>query len=210
MPAEKKPIRLHRHPLSGHCHRVELLLSLLGVPYEFAAVDVMRGAHKAPEFLALNPFGQIPVLEDGDLILADSNAILVYLALTYDSQRRWYPAEPKAAAEVQRWLSVAAGQIASGPAAARLVTLFKLPLDHERAKGIAGQLFVVLETHLASRPFLAGEVATIADVALYAYTARAPEGGVSLAPFPSVRAWLSRVEALPEFVPMQESSGIPA
>jgi glutathione S-transferase len=210
MPAEKKPIRLHRHPLSGHCHRVELLLSLLGVPYEFAEVDVMRGAHKAPEFLARNPFGQIPVLEDGDLILADSNAILVYLALTYDSQRRWYPAEPKAAAEVQRWLSVAAGQLASGPAAARLVTLFKLPLDHERAKGIAGQLFVVLETHLASRPFLAGEVATIADVALYAYTARAPEGGVSLAPFPSVRAWLSRVEALPEFVPMQESSGIPA
>jgi glutathione S-transferase len=210
MSVQSKSVRLHRHTLSGHCHRVELLLSLLGLPFEFVDVDVTRGAHKAPEFLALNAFGQIPVLEDGDLILADSNAILVYLALTYDPSRRWYPAEPAAAAEVQRWLSVAAGQLASGPAAARLVTLFRLPLDHERAKAIAGQLFAVLEAHLASRPFLAGSEATIADVALYAYTARAPEGGVSLAAYPSLRAWLSRIEALPGFVPMHEVSGLPA
>lgn len=208
MSLEKTPVRLHRHPLSGHCHRVELFLSLLGVPFELVEVDLPGGAHKTPEFLARNPLGQVPVLEDGNLFLADSNAILVYLALAYDPSRHWYPAEPAAAAEVQRWLSVAAGQLASGPAAARLATVFKRPLDHEQAKQIAGQLFSILEAHLASRPFLAGEAATIADVALYAYTARAPEGGVSLRPYPHMRAWLSRVEALPGFVPMHAVPGL--
>ncbi|WP_265517428.1 glutathione S-transferase family protein [Nitratireductor luteus] len=205
--AEMKPVLLHRHPLSGHCHRVELFLSLLGLPVEFVEVDLAQGAHKGPDFLARNPFGQIPVLEDGDVVLADSNAILVYLALTYDASRSWYPADPVAAAAVQRWLSVAAGQLAYGPATARLATVFKLPLDHERAKSIADQLFTILEAHLASRPFLVGEAATIADVALYAYTARAPEGGVALAPYPRVSAWLSRIEALPGFVPMPEVPG---
>lgn len=210
MSPEKPSVRLHQHPLSGHCHRVELLASLLGLPVELVEIDVLQGEHKSPEFLARNPFGQIPVLEDGDLVLADSNAILVYLALAYDPSRRWYPSDPVAAAEVQKWLSVAAGQLASGPATARLVTLFKLPLDHDKAKETAGQLFTVLEAHLGSRPFLAGEAATIADVALYAYTARAPEGGVSLMPYPNVRAWLSRIEALPDFVPMPEVPGLAA
>lgn len=84
-----KPVRLYRHPLSGHSHRVELFLSLLGVPFELVEVDLTKGAHKEPAFLALNPLGQVPVLEDGDLVLADSNAILVYLALSYDRARRW-------------------------------------------------------------------------------------------------------------------------
>ncbi len=203
-----KPVRLYRHPLSGHSHRVELFLSLLGVPFELVEVDLTKGAHKEPAFLALNPLGQVPVLEDGDLVLADSNAILVYLALSYDRARRWYPEDPAATAAVQRWLSVAAGQLASGPAAARLVTLFKLPLDHEKAKDIAGQLFSILETQLASKSFLVGEDPTIADVALYAYSARAPEGGVALTPYPNIRAWLSRIEALPGFTPMHEMRGL--
>lgn len=208
MSAERTPVRLYRHALSGHCHRVELLLSLLGIPVELIEVDFAGGEHKAPEFLARNPFGQVPVLEDGEVLLADSNAILVYLSLTYDAARRWYPAEARAAAAVQQWLSVAAGQLASGPASARLVTLFGLPLDHERAKAVAGQLFTVLEAHLAARPFLAGAAPTIADVALYAYTARAPEGGVSLAPFAAIRSWLARIEALPGFVPMRAVPGL--
>ncbi|MPZ59182.1 MAG: glutathione S-transferase [Rhizobiales bacterium] len=205
MTVQLQPVRLYRHPLSGHSHRVELFLSLLGVPVELVDVDLAKGAHKSPEFLARNPFGQVPVLEDGDLVLADSNAILVYLAQRYDASRRWYRAEPAAAAGIQRWLSVAAGQLASGPAAARLVTVFKAPLDHDRAKSIAGQLFGILDRHLASRPFLSGEQPTIADIALYSYTAHAPEGGVALAPYPNVTAWLNRIEALPGFVPMQRT-----
>ncbi|EKE78991.1 glutathione S-transferase family protein [Oceanibaculum indicum] len=207
MGTEKSPVRLYRHLLSGHCHRVELFLSLLGVPYHPVEVDFALGEHKAPEFLALNPFGQIPVLVDGDVVLADSNAILIYLALTHDPSRRWYPADPKSMASIQRWLSVAAGQLAYGPAAARLVTVFKLPLDGDRATAIAGQLFALLDAELDARSFLLGDEATIADVALYSYTRRAPEGGIALKPYPHIRAWLSRIEALPGFVPMPEVPG---
>ena len=112
------PIRLYRHALSGHAHRVELLLSLLGLPHELIDVDLLAGAQKSPEFLAKNPFGQVPVIEDGPLTLADSNAILVYLASRYDEPRRWLPTDPVAAAQVQRWLSVAAGPQAPPPAPA--------------------------------------------------------------------------------------------
>jgi glutathione S-transferase len=193
---------LHRHPLAGHAHRVELFLSVLGLPFERVDVDLRRGEQKAQAFLAKNPFGQVPVLEDDDLVLADSNAILVYLAKRYDSERRWLPRDPAHAARVQQWLSIAAGPLVAGPAAARLVKVFGAQLDLERAHGIAEQLFSHLERELAARAYLAGPAPTIADLALYAYTAHAPEGGLSLAPHRAIRAWLSRVEALRGFVPM--------
>lgn len=199
-------LRLHRFALSGHAHRAELFLSLLGLKAALVDVDLRGGAHKQPDFLARNSFGQVPVLEDGATVIPDSNAILVYLASKYDAQRRWLPVDPVQAAQVQRWLSVAAGQLAAGPAAARLVTVFGAPLDHERAKGIAAQLFAVLEQHLAQQTFLVGQAPTIADVALYSYTAHAPEGGVSLQPYPNIRAWLARIEALPGFVPMPKTA----
>ena len=199
MPA---PIRLYRSKLSGHAHRVELLLSLLALPVELVDVDLRAGAHKTPAFLAKNPFGQVPVIEDGDVTLADSTAILVYLALRYDKTGRWLPREPVAAAAVQRWLSVASGELAAGPNAARLATLFGAPIDVERARQIATVLLARLDAHLATRPFLVGDGATIADVALYAYTALAPEGGVALEPHANVCAWHARIEALPGFVPM--------
>lgn len=201
-----KPIRLYRFGLSGHSHRVELFLSLLGLPFEIVEVDLRAGEHKTPDFLARSPFGQVPAIEDGDVALADSNAILVYLASRYDEAGRWLPRDPLATAEVQRWLSVAAGFLAYGPAAARLVTVFKAQLDHERAKAIAARLYGVMEAHLAQGGFLAGPQPTIADVANYTYTAVAPEGGVSLQPYPAIRAWLARVEALPGFVPMPRTA----
>jgi glutathione S-transferase len=199
-------IRVHGFPLSGHAHRVELMLSLLGLKFESIEVDLFNGAHKQPAFLAKNPFGQIPVLEDGEVTLADSNAILVYLATRYDRERRWLPQDAVLAAQVQRWLSIAAGELAHGPATARLVALFGLPLDGVRAKDIAAALYTVLEAHLKTQRFLVSDAPTIADVALYSYTAHAPEGGVSLEPYPSVRAWLARIEALPGFVAMPRST----
>ncbi len=195
-------IRLHRHALSGHSHRVELFLSLIGQPFEIVDVDLLNGAHKQPPFLALNLFGQVPVIEDGDTVVSDSNAILVYLAQKY-ADARWLPRDPETAAAIQRWLSVAAGEINAGPGAARLATVFGAGLDHDRAKAIATALFDVLEAHLDSRTFLVGDGATIADVAGYSYIAHAPEGGVSLQSYPNIRAWLNRIEALPGFVPMQ-------
>lgn len=198
------PLRLHRHPLSGHAHRAQLFLSLLNLPFEMIDVDLQNGEHKKLAFLAKNPFGQVPVLEDGDTVISDSNAILVYLATKYDDGN-WLPRDPVGAARVQQWLSLAAGPIASGPATARLITVFRAPLDLERASTIANNLFKVLDAELADRSFALGDRPTIADVAAYSYIAHAPEGGVSLEPYANLSAWLKRVEALPCFVPMQET-----
>ena len=195
-------MKLYGVPLSGHTHRARLFLSLLNLPHEFVQVDMAAGEHRQQPFLALNAFGEVPVLQDGDVTLADSNAILVYLASRYDDSGRWLPRDPVAAANVQRWLSAASGKIAYGPAAARLVTVFGAPRDHEAAKVIAVRLFDVMEQELQGRRWLAGEHASIADVAGYSYVAHAPEGGVSLKPYPNIRAWLDNVRALPGFVGM--------
>ncbi|MFZ5550828.1 MAG: glutathione S-transferase family protein [Pseudomonadota bacterium] len=202
--ASRAPICLYRHPLSGHAHRVQLMLSLLGLPCELVEVDLFAGATRTPDFLARNPFGQVPVIEDGDFTLADSNAILVYLALQYDADRRWLPSDARTQATVQRWLGVAAGQLASGPAAARAAHLFQRPAPAQ-APALAQRLLGVMEQHLALRDWLAATHPTIADIAMYSYTAHAPEGGIGLDGHPSVRAWLARIEALPGFVGMHRS-----
>lgn len=199
------PIRLHGMSLSGHSHRVELFLSLLGLPFEKIEVNLMAGEQKQPPFLAKNAFGQVPVIEDGDVSLADSNAILVYLAQKY-APGEWLPLDPLGAARVQRWLSVAAGPLAFGAAAARVIVVFKRPDDPAPAIARANQLLRVMDGELAQSPFLAGPKPTIADIANYTYVAHAPEGNVSLEPYPNVREWLARVEALPRFVPMKRSA----
>jgi len=198
-------IKLYRHPLSGHAHRVELMLSLLELPTELLFVDFANEAHKKPEYLAMNAFGQIPVVDDNGTILSDSNAILVYLAKKY-GQGNWLADDPIAAARVQRWLSVAAGQVAYGPASARLITVFGAKLNAEDVIARSHALLKVMDGELGTTPFLAGNSATIADVANYSYIAHAPEGNVSLETYPNVRAWLERVEALPGFVPMQRTA----
>ncbi len=199
-----RPIKLYRHPISGHCHRVELFLSLLGRPVELIHVDLMTKAQKTAEFLAMNPFGQVPVIQDGDDTVSDANAILVYLAHKY-APNTWLPLDPAKAAEVQRWLSVAAGLLAFGPATARLVVLFKLPISNVEAIDRANSLFGVMEKILTAAPFLTGENPTLADVANYSYIAHAPEGFISIQPYPNLRAWLKRIEALSGFVPMMVS-----
>ncbi|WP_053125277.1 glutathione S-transferase family protein [Pseudomonas sp. P1.31] len=194
-------IKLYNFPRSGHAHRVELMLSLLQLPTELIFVDLAKGEHKQPAYLAINSFGQVPAIDDGGVVLADSNAILVYLAQKYGNGR-WLPADPVGAAHVQRWLSAAAGPIAFGPAAARLVTVFGAQLNAEEAITRAHNLLKVMDIELGKTPYLAGEEPTIADVSAYSYIAHAPEGNVSLDEYANVRAWLARVEALPGFVGM--------
>jgi glutathione S-transferase len=197
-------MKLYYHPLSGHAHRVQLFLSLIGVAHDLVPVDLAAGAHKAPQFLKLNRFGQVPVLDDEGTVISDSNAILVYLAKKY-RRADWLPEAPEAAASVQRWLSVAAGQIAFGPAAARLVTLFGAPFNAEEVIGRAHAVLNVIDAELESRDWIAAAHPTIADVALYSYIARAPEGNVDLSGYRNVAAWLGRAESLPGFVPFQKS-----
>lgn len=197
--------KLYRHALSGHSHRAQLFLSLIDQAVELVDVDLAAGAHKQPEFLEKNPLGQVPVLESDEGLVSDSTAILVYLAERFAPE--WLGTGPAARAEVQRVLSLAANEIAHGPAAARLVTVFGAGLDHEAAKSKAYRLLDVLEAQLNGRTWLAGTARpTLADVAGYSYIAHAPEGEVSLEPYPGIRAWLKRVEALPGFVPMQATA----
>jgi glutathione S-transferase len=192
---------LYRFARSGHSHRAELFLSLLGLPVTPIDVDLAGGQHKTPEYLAMNCFGQVPVIRDGEVTVADSNAILCYLASRYGAEH-WLPREPAQAAQVQRWLSVAAGQLAYGPCAARLITVFGAKFNPEEVIARAHALFVILDAELAQRDWLVGEQVTIADIALYSYTAHAPEGNVALDAYPHIRAWLARIEALPGFVAM--------
>jgi glutathione S-transferase len=192
-------MKLYYHPMSGHSHRARLFLSLLGLPFEAIEVDLMTGAHKTPEFLAMNPFGQVPVLEDEGAFIPDSNAMLVYL-VKKTGRAEWMPENPQGAASVQRWLSVAAGEVAYGPAAARLVTVFGSQHNPTEVIGRAHTLLKTLEAHLQGREWLVGHRPTIADIAIYSYVARAPEGNVDLSGYPNVLSYLDRIEALPGFV----------
>jgi glutathione S-transferase len=178
--------------------------SLVGQPYEAVEVDFAGGQNRSPDFLAINPFGQVPVLDDDGVIVPDSNAILVYLAKKL-GRGDWLPEDAEGAARVQRWLSVAAGPIAFGPCAARLVTLFGAAFDAEEVIARAHRILALIDAELSSRDWLAAERPTIADVALYSYIAAAPEGNVDLAAYGHVRAWLARIEALPGFVALPAS-----
>ena len=197
-------MKLYYHPISGHAHRAHLFLSLLGLEFELLEVDLLKAEQKSEAFLQLNPFGQVPVLEDDGTVIADSNAILVYLARRY-GDAAWLPQDPVGAAAVQRWLSVAAGEIASGPATARIINLFNKPLDPADAIARAHRILALVDSSLAGKAWIAAGWPTIADIALYSYIARAPEGNVDLAPYASVTAWLARVEALPRFQPFIKS-----
>jgi glutathione S-transferase len=197
-----KPIVLYGFDRSGHSHRAELMLRLLGLPFDFHQVDLAGGEQRSPAFLELNPFGTVPVIDDNGFVLADSCAILVYLATKYDRSRRWLPHDAETTAKIQRWLSVAQGPVFNGPCRARLVTVFGADFDHALAKATAEKLFATLDGILEPKTYLVDERPTIADVALYTYIAHAPEGGVALDPHKNIVAWLKRVEALPGFSPM--------
>jgi glutathione S-transferase len=202
-------VRLYFHPLSGHSHRVRLFLSLIGEKAELVEVDLGKGEHKSDAFLKLNPLGQIPVLDDDGVAIADSTAILVYLAKKF-ALTDWYPPDPLGASKVQRWLSVASGEIAYGLNAARLITLFGRKYDADEVIARAHAILAVIDGELKRREWIATESPTIADVALYSYIDRAPEGNVDRSPYVNVTRWLTRVEALAGFVPFQKSPvGLP-
>ncbi len=198
-------MKLHYFPLSGHAHRAHLFLSLLGVDHDVVMVDLANGAHKSPEFLKLNPFGQVPVLEDGDVVISDSIAIMTYIAKKFGATD-WLPEDAENAAKVQKWLSVAAGQIAFDVCAARRITVFNAPFNADEVITRAHAILALIDDELTGNDWIALDHPTIADVALYSYIANAPEGNVDLAAYANVRAWLNRVEALSGFVPFEQTA----
>lgn len=193
-------VKIYSFPLSGHAHRVELFASLAGIDHEVINLDLPNGEHKQEAYLALNPTGQVPTIEDGVTVITDSNAILVYLARKYAPD--YLPTDFALEAEVQKFLTLAAGEIAFGPAAARLITVFNAPINPDFCQTIATKVLIKLEQHLENRDFLVNNKPSIADVAIYSYTAHAPEGNISLKSYPNVRRLLSNIEALNGFKPM--------
>ncbi|NOH31580.1 glutathione S-transferase family protein [Vibrio mediterranei] len=199
-------IKLYWHPMSGHAHRAHMLLNILELDFELITVDLPTGEHQRPEFLALNHFGQIPVLVDGEFVISDSNAILVYLATVYDREQTWLPKSPLVRAHIEQFLALAAHRLAGSIAKLRAANLFNRSTDSAPLIHEAHKLLKQLQTYQNGRQWLVGTKPTIADLALYSYIKLAPEGGISLADYPVLEAWLKRVEGLSGFVPMQLSN----
>ena len=194
-------ISLYEFEPSGNCHKVRLMLAMLGLQYTSIVVDRANQAQKSPAFLKMNPLGQVPVLTDDTVVLRDSQAILYYLAQTY-RKGTWVPDDATAAAEVIAWLSTAANEVTRGPSMLRLHHKLGRVIDVAAATAIATDLFQMLEGYLSQHTWLVGTAPTIADLAMYPYLALAPEGKWDLAPYPKVRAWLGRIRALPGYVGM--------
>ncbi len=185
---------------SGNCYKVRLFAALAGIELEIVPVDFLGGAHKQPPLIDLNPLGELPILVDGDLVLRDSQAILIYLAGVYGGAA-WWPVEPALQAQVAQWLSTAANEIQHGPASARLVDKFGYPIDKSEALRKADRILGLLEAHLTTHDWLAVGRPTIADCAVYPYVVLAPEGGIDLSRYPAIHSWMERISKLPNFTP---------
>lgn len=191
-------------PISGNCYKVKLLLEQLQTPYQWEEVDVLKGATKTPEFLKINPNGQVPALEiKPGQYLSESNAILCYLA---DGTSFW-SAERFQRAETSQWLFFEQNSHLPFIAGARFISKF-LPADHPRRAELSHlhergyQALAVMEQQLARQPFFVGSTYSIADIALFAYTHMVEDGGFDLARFPAISAWIERVKAQPKYVAM--------
>lgn len=195
-------IQLYGHELSGNSYKVRLFLSLLKLEFEWIKVDLMTAEQKGAEHLTRNPFGQVPVLVDGDVTLPDAQAILVYLARQYGGEA-WLPSEALPLAQVVRWLSTAAGEVRQGPENARLYYLFGATnINIERATQKAEFILTQLDKHLSTRSWLEFERPTIADIAVFPYVALARDGKINLDVYPHVLAWIERVKQLPSYISM--------
>ncbi|WP_205617606.1 glutathione S-transferase family protein [Pelomicrobium methylotrophicum] len=193
--------KLYARPQSGNCHKVRLLLGFLKLSYQEIPVDISGGENRREPFISLNPLGQIPVLVEGETVLRDSQAILVYLARKYGGEQ-WLPSEALPMAQVVQWLSVAANEIQNSLNLARLYYLMNAKVDIDLATRRGHAILNVMNGHLASREWLECGRPTIADLACFPYVALAYQGGISIEDYRHVKAWVERIKALPGFTPM--------
>jgi glutathione S-transferase len=194
-------ITLYNIPVSGNCHKIRLLLSFLGLDYQTYNLDLTVSEQKSADYLLLNPFGQAPVLTDGEITIRDSQAILVYLAKTYGGSS-WWPDDAVQLAHITQWLSTAANEITYGPARIRAHYKFAHNIDMALAKATSDKVLSIIEQHLIDRSWLVNEQVSIADIAIYPYLALAHEGHVELAAYPNILTWLARFESQANFVTM--------
>ena len=193
-------MRLYDNPISGNCYKVRLLLALTGKAYECVTIDSLKGGTQQPSFLAISPRGLIPVLEDEDEVIADSMAILIYLARRYAPE--WLPDSPLEQARVMEWLAIAADELQYGAAVSRRIKKLGVAGDLQTAQQLARKGLKLLEQRLEQCNWLVGAAPTIADIACYPYVALLPEGGLELVPYPAVQQWIERIQRLPSYVSM--------
>lgn len=207
-------MKLYSHPLSLNCYKVRLLLALLDQEYEYENVDLVSDRHKTDAFVALHPLGQVPVLIEGDISIWDSQAILVYLARKFESEK-WLPLDAKSNAQITSWLSFAAKELAIGLAAARVHHLLggkgidfvtRLNIDIDKATDQGEKSLGVLNHYLSDHSWLVEDAPTIADIACFPTIEFAHEGKISLDAYPHVRAWRDQVKQLPGYIPMNASA----
>lgn len=194
-------MKLHAGKESGNSYKLRILLNMLAVPYELIFVDLPNKEHKSPRFTALNPRGQVPVLEDGPVVIWDSSAALIYLARKY-GRTDLLPEDPAGLAEVAQWLALAGNEIQFGLQYARRGVI--------RNRWIAGDLaqlqeigrlgLKAMEQRLSGHEWLAGDRPTIADIACFPYVDTAPEALIDLSDYPATSAWLSRCKVLPGWI----------
>ena len=193
-------MKLYMSESSGNAYKPRLLLEMLKVPYEKAIVDTKAKEHKQPPYLAINPRGQLPALEDEGRNFWDSTACLVYIARKHGGER-WLPTDPAGMAEVMQWLALSNNELHYGLQWARgNKTGIRKVGSYDEYYGYGTNGLAVLEQRLKGHQWLALDRPTVADVACYPYVAVSPEGGFKLESYPAVQAWLKRVEALPGWV----------
>jgi glutathione S-transferase len=198
-------IQLYDHPISGNCYKVRLALNQLGIKYEKVNVDFFKGEQGKSEFVSLNPNKKIPVFIDGDFVLWESNAILLYIGKKF-SPNLLYSEDPKVFGEISQWLFFGKTTIDPSLARARFTTRF-VRKENQNEKELsafreAGRTALhILDGHLKKNDFLTGSY-SIADIGCYAYVHTAEEGEISLSPFSAVRDWCDRISSQPGYVSM--------
>ncbi len=196
-------MKLYDFQISGNCYKVRLMLSLLNLDYNKINIDVINGESQTDEYKKINPRGLIPALIDGETIIWDSMAILSYLARRYGCDS-WFPQDALNLASVMQWLAVSENELLYGLARARAALVFKRPFNLAQCQDDANIGLMAMDQHLAGQQWLATQTPTIADIACYPYISLAHEGEVSLEPYPNVRRWMADLEALPNWIAIDE------
>lgn len=186
---------------SGNCYKIRLFASILDLPLRLIDINLVAGEHFEKPFAKLNPFCEMPVLVDGEFILRDSAAIMMYLARRYGGVT-WLPTQIKEFSLVAQWFGLAASSITYGPGLARAIELFGYPGHKPSSISMAERVLGALNIHLENRDWLELGRPTIADIAVFPYVAMAPEGGIDETPYPQIQRWINNVETIPGFIPL--------
>jgi glutathione S-transferase len=204
-------ISLYDFELDENCYKVRLLLSALGLSYRKVAVNMHPGAeHLQPPLLTLNPRGSLPILVDDDLVLSEAEAILIYLARSYDATDKWLPVDARELATVATWLQFAARDL-NAAWLARRHAMFDEPGDEQALNSAARRAFRLMENHMTAREFddltwFARPAPSLADLALFPAIALSRDFSIEHEAYPALRRWIRRVRAIPGFITMP---GIP-